>query len=164
MPAKKPAAPKAVAKPAQPSELDLIRSLAGILNETGLTEIELSRQGIQVRVAKSMTVAASIAGPMPVTNAAPANIAIAEAKSAAESDATAAVKSPMVGTIYLAPSPTSANFIEVGQEVKQGQTLLIIEAMKTMNQIPSPKAGRVVRMLVGNGDPVEFGSPLVVIE
>jgi acetyl-CoA carboxylase biotin carboxyl carrier protein len=161
MPSKKPAAPKAAAKPATP-ELDLIRNLAGILNETSLTEIELDRQGIKVRVAKTVTVAASVAAPVaaPIAHvAAP----LAEVK-APDADHAGTVKSPMVGTIYLAPAPASPNFIELGQEVKQGQTLLIIEAMKTMNQIPSPASGKVVRILVDNGDPVEYGSPLVVIE
>jgi acetyl-CoA carboxylase biotin carboxyl carrier protein len=161
MPSKKPAAPKAAVKPATP-ELDLIRNLAGILNETGLTEIELDRQGIKVRVAKTVTMAASVAAPVAAPIAHVAASAV-EAK-APDADHAGTVKSPMVGTIYLAPAPTSPNFIELGQEVKQGQTLLIIEAMKTMNQIPSPASGKVVRILVDNGDPVEYGSPLVVIE
>ncbi len=160
MPAKKPAAPKAAAKPAQASELDLIRSLAGILNETGLTEIELEKQGIRLRVARTVTVAAAVAAPASPLTVAP----LTDVRPAPEAESAGTVKSPMVGTVYLAPSPSSPNFIEPGMEVKQGQTLIIIEAMKTMNQIPSPRAGKVVCIMVGNGDPVEFGSPLVVIE
>lgn len=162
MPPKKQAAPKATAKPAQMNELDLIRNLAAILNETGLTDIELDKQGVKVRVSRTVNVAAST--PAPIAAIAHPAIATPETRPAIETESAGTVKSPMVGTIYLAPSPTSPNFIEPGMEVKVGQTLLIVEAMKTMNQIPSTKAGKVVRILVGNGDPVEFGSPLVVIE
>src|SRR5215470_4037170 len=134
---------------------DLIRELAALLEETGLSEIEIEREGLRVRVARQQTVtAAAIAAP-PAT-----------AKPAADDPAKhpGSVKSPMVGTVYLAPEPGAAPFIDVGSRVAQGQTILIIEAMKTMNHIPAPKAGTVTAILVGNGHPVEFGEPLVIIE
>jgi acetyl-CoA carboxylase biotin carboxyl carrier protein len=162
------AAAKSVApagKDARPSELDLVRSLAGILNETGLTEIQLNKDGVKIRVSKSVTVAASVAPSVstPISTAAAA-VAVSDANAAPDNDHAGTVKSPMVGTVYLAPAPASPNFVEAGQEVKQGQTLLIIEAMKTMNQIPAPRSGKVTRILVASGDPVEYGSPLAVIE
>jgi acetyl-CoA carboxylase biotin carboxyl carrier protein len=166
MPAKKPAAPTGAAPSSNP-ELDLIRSLAAILNETGLTEIALTKQGVKVRVSKSIAVQAMVSaaphGTAPHAMSTPVAITV-EAKPMPDAEHAGTVRSPMVGTVYLAPSPASPNFIEIGQEVKQGQTLLIIEAMKTMNQIPSPTSGKVIRILVGSGDPVEYGSPLVVIE
>lgn len=152
------------------TELDMVRSLAGILSETGLSEIELEKAGVRFRVSRQMTtIAANPApmhihhntGPTPMLHPAPAPEAIAEAPLA---DTANAIKSPMVGTAYLAPAPGAANFVEVGQEVRPGQTLLIIEAMKTMNQIPAPRAGRVTAILIENGQPVEYGEPLVVLE
>ncbi len=150
------------AKSASP-ELDLIRNLAAILDETGLSEIELDQKGTRVRVSRTMTAYASVASQAPIAPAiatAPTPVVIR----ASDADHAGTVKSPMVGTVYMAASPGSANFIELGAEVKQGQTLLIIEAMKTMNQIPSPVAGKVTHIFVGNGDPVEFGESLVTIE
>ncbi len=138
-------------------ELDLIRSLAAILNETGLSEIELDQKGTRVRVSRTMTAVATVA-------AAPAPVHHAVAAKVADADHPGTVKSPMVGTVYRAAAPEAAAFIEVGSEVKQGQTLLIIEAMKTMNQIPAPKAGKVTHIFVETGQPVEFGEPLVAIE
>lgn len=141
----------------------LVRDLANILNETDLTEIEVEQDDFRVRVSRAAPAAAQvIAAPAPVA-AAPvaANIAAPAAPAAANSSAE---PSPMVGTIYLAPSPDSDAFIKVGQAVKEGQTLLIIEAMKTMNQIPATKTGKVVEILVEDGQPVEFGDPLVIIE
>jgi acetyl-CoA carboxylase biotin carboxyl carrier protein len=152
----------------QSPELSLIRSLAEILNETGLTEIELDHKGAKVRVSKSVHVSASVAShaaPMhhaPAVAAAPAASAAPVSLPPAEHPGT--VKSPMVGSCYLAPSPGAANFVEVGSIVKQGQTVLIIEAMKTMNQIAAPRAGKVTAILVDNGQPLEFGEPLLVIE
>jgi acetyl-CoA carboxylase biotin carboxyl carrier protein len=146
-------------------ELDLIRNLAGILNETGLSEIELDQKGTRVRVSRSLAAVAAVAAPAPVH--APVvhyHGAPAAAAKAPEAEHPGAVKSPMVGTVYRSPSPEAAPFIEVGSEVKQGQTLLIIEAMKTMNQIPAPRAGKITHVFVENGQPVEFGEPLVVIE
>jgi acetyl-CoA carboxylase biotin carboxyl carrier protein len=139
-------------------DLDLIRSLAGILDETGLTEIEIDRKGTRVRVGRA---AASVQHVAAVATPARESTPIPAAPARAPVDA---VKSPMVGTVYLASAPGTANFIEIGSQVKEGQTLLIIEAMKTMNQIPSTKAGKVTQILVENGQPVEFGEALVVIE
>jgi acetyl-CoA carboxylase biotin carboxyl carrier protein len=146
-------------------ELDLIRRLADILGETGLSEIELERKGTRVRVSRAAAASVQVAA-APVHHApavAPPTVS-APAPAPAAGDHPGAVKSPMVGTIYLASAPGAAPFIQVGSEVKQGQTLLIIEAMKTMNQIPSPVSGRVTQILVENGQPVEYGETLVVIE
>jgi acetyl-CoA carboxylase biotin carboxyl carrier protein len=146
-------------------ELALIRTLAGILNDTGLTEIEFEKGGVRVKVGRNISVS-HVSGPAfahaPVQSLAP--IAGAPAAEAAQPTPPDAVKSPMVGTVYRAPSPGSPNFIEVGSEVRAGQTLLIIEAMKTMNQIAAPRAGKVTQVLVENGQPVEYGEALVVIE
>lgn len=161
---KKPSpAPAAKSNP----ELDLIRTLAGILDETGLSEIEFDQKGTRVRVSRSVTAMTSVPAPSPVhTPAAHFHVAPAPAVAAkaSEADHPGTVKSPMVGTVYRASGPETAAFVEVGSEVKQGQTLLIIEAMKTMNQIPAPRAGRITHVFVENGQPVEFGEPLVVIE
>jgi len=142
---------------------DLIRELAALLEETGLSEIEIEREGLRVRVARQQTVTAAAIAPPPLAAVAAAP---ATAKPATDDPAKhpGSVKSPMVGTVYLAPEPGAAPFIDVGSRVAQGQTILIIEAMKTMNHIPAPKAGTVTAILVGNGHPVEFGEPLVIIE
>ena len=161
MPSKKNPSTRAPAKSSSP-ELDLIRNLASILNDTGLSEIELDQKGTRVRVSRTLTAYATVAPQAPAAHvSAPVAAAVVKAPDA---DHAGTVKSPMVGTIYMAASPGSANFIELGAEVKQGQTLLIIEAMKTMNQIPSPVSGKVTRILDGDGDPVEFGEALVTIE
>lgn len=141
----------------------LIRGLALLLDETHLTEIEIERAGLRVRVARNLSIAASVpAGYQPA--AATATAAAAPAAVADLSKHPGVVPSPMVGTAYLAPEPGAKPFIEVGAKVSVGQTLLIIEAMKTMNQIPSPRAGTVTQILVEDGQPVEFGEPLVIIE
>ncbi len=144
---------------------ETIRDLADILNETDLTDIEVEHGDLRIRVSRKVTVQAA-ATVMPA--AAPAAVAAPAAAPAAEQGAADiaknAVPSPMVGTAYLAPAPGARNFIEVGTQVKEGQTLLIIEAMKTMNQIPAPRAGTVKAILVEDAQPVEFGEPLVVIE
>ena len=168
MPSKK-KAPAAVTKPAMKSDpdLDLINSLADILNSTGLSEIELDRKGTRFRVSRQMTTVATVAhAPQPHHVPAVPAAAAAEAPAAKASagDHPGTVKSPMVGTIYRASTPGAPPFVDVGTIVKQGQTLLIIEAMKTMNQIPSPRDGRVTHVFVDNGHPVEYGEPLVVIE
>ena len=147
-------------------ELDLIRSLADILNATGLSEIELDRKGIKLRVARTINaVAATHAVPVQhnLAPTAPAS-GPAEPGKVAGADHPGTVKSPMVGTVYRAATPGQPPLVDVGSEVKEGQTLLIIEAMKTMNQIPAPRAGRVTHVFVDNGHPVEYGEPLVVIE
>ncbi|MBI2719934.1 MAG: acetyl-CoA carboxylase biotin carboxyl carrier protein [Rhizobiales bacterium] len=142
-------------------ELALIRSLADILNETGLSEIEMDRQGVRLRVSRTMTTMAVVHPPAPLHHAAPA---AEPATVAAIGDHPGTVKSPMVGTVYRSSTPGAAPLVEIGSEVKEGQTLLIIEAMKTMNQIPAPRAGKITHVFVENGQPVEFGEPLVVIE
>lgn len=152
--------------PADPIDARLVRKLADILTETGLTEIEVERDDLKIRVAKQVTVSATVAAPAHAPAPAPAPLA---ASPAAEAPAAApvrddAVKSPMVGTVYLQPQPGAAAFVKVGDTVQAGQTLLIIEAMKTMNPIPAPRGGKVVEILVEDAQPVEFGEPLVVIE
>jgi acetyl-CoA carboxylase biotin carboxyl carrier protein len=140
----------------------LIRELALLLDETNLTEIEIERSGLRVRVARNISIVASV--PVGVAGAAPAPVATAPATVGDIAKHPGVVPSPMVGTAYWASEPGAKPFIEVGSKVSVGQTLLIIEAMKTMNQIPSPRAGTVTQMLVEDGQPVEFGEPLVIIE
>lgn len=145
-------------------EQALIRQLAELLNETGLSEIEIERSGLKVRVARSIhTTAIAPVAALAVSAPAPK----AAEPVAAASDAAAhpgAVKSPMVGTAYRAPEPGAANFVDVGTVVREGDTLLIIEAMKTMNHIPAPRSGTVMQVLVEDNQPVEYGEPLVIIE
>jgi acetyl-CoA carboxylase biotin carboxyl carrier protein len=140
----------------------LVRKLADILTETGLSEIEVEHDGLKVRVAKTMTAAPTISyAPAPIAAPAAAPAAAVEAAPAAvRGDA---VKSPMVGTVYLSPSPEAPPFVKVGDTVAAGQTMMIVEAMKTMNPIPAPRAGKIVEILVGDGTPVEFGEALIVI-
>lgn len=143
----------------------IIRDLANILNDTDLTEIEVEQDDLRIRVSRNVTVQAAAqqyAAPAPAPVAAPAPAA-AEAPKAAETSKNA-VPSPMVGTAYLAPAPGAKPFIEVGQSVKEGQTVMIIEAMKTMNQIAAPRAGTVSAILVSDSQPVEFGEALIVID
>ncbi len=139
----------------------LIRELALLLDETNLTEIEIERAGLRVRVARNISIAASLPA-----NTAPAGAAPAAGPPPAADIAKhpGVVPSPMVGTVYWASEPGAKPFIEVGTKVTAGQTLLIIEAMKTMNQIPAPRAGTVTQILVDDGVPVEYGEPLVIIE
>jgi acetyl-CoA carboxylase biotin carboxyl carrier protein len=138
----------------------LIRELALLLDETSLTEIEIERAGLRVRVARS--IAASMPANFQPAVSTPAATAPLDVADVAKHPGV--VPSPMVGTAYWASEPGAKPFIEVGTRVSVGQTLLIIEAMKTMNQIPSPRAGTVTQILVEDGQPVEFGEPLVVIE
>jgi acetyl-CoA carboxylase biotin carboxyl carrier protein len=148
-------------------EQDMIRELAELLNETGLSEIEIEKAGLKIRVARTVTIAATAAAAGPTGPAAAAAIAATAAAAASLADPAqhpGCVKSPMVGTAYRAPEPGAPNFVDIGARVAQGQTLLIIEAMKTMNHIPAPKAGTVTQVMIENGQPVEFGEPLVVIE
>jgi acetyl-CoA carboxylase biotin carboxyl carrier protein len=141
----------------------LIRELALLLDETNLTEIEIERAGLRVRVARNISIAAS----MP-SNYAPASGAPVAASGPPQvadiANHPGVVPSPMVGTVYWASEPGAKPFVEVGAKVTVGQTLLIIEAMKTMNQIPAPRAGTVTQILVDDGVPVEYGEPLVIIE
>ena len=168
--------PKAAAESGDPQAIDtrVVRKLADILKDTGLTEIEVESGGLKIRVAREVTVqhmaapavhqvAAAPVAAAPATVAAPAPVAEAAAPAAPAHNGET-VKSPMVGTIYLQATPGSDPFVKVGQTVTQGQTLLIVEAMKTMNPIPAPKAGKIVEILVADAQPVEFGEPLVIIE
>jgi acetyl-CoA carboxylase biotin carboxyl carrier protein len=148
------------------AESGLIRELAELLNETGLSEIEIEREGLRLRVARQLTISA-MAAPMTTAHAAsahPAAATLAGKPAAPPANHPGTVTSPMVGTAYRAAEPGAAAFVDVGTRVAQGQTLLIIEAMKTMNHIPAPRSGTVVSVFVDNGQPVEFGEPLVVIE
>ena len=147
-----------------PLEARLIRDLAGILEETGLTEIEIEKAGLRVRVARNVTVSAVAAVAPASVVAAPVSAPVAAPKAAETAGHPGLVTSPMVGTTYLAPSPGAAPFVKVGDTVKEGQTLLIIEAMKTMNQIPAPRAGRVTKVIVNDGQPIEYGEPMMIIE
>jgi acetyl-CoA carboxylase biotin carboxyl carrier protein len=145
----------------------LIRELALLLDETSLTEIEIERAGLRLRVARNISIATHMPAAVPMTGSAIAPAPIAAPVAAAAADLSkhpGVVPSPMVGTAYWAPEPGAKPFIEVGSKVSASQTLLIIEAMKTMNQIPSPRAGTVTQILVEDGQPVEFGEPLVIIE
>ena len=165
MPSPKAPTPKASAPAVDAdSAIDttLVRKLAEILKDTGLTEIEVAQGELKIRVSRTVSQAA------PVSYAAPPAAAMAEAPAPAAAPMAKArgdaVKSPMVGTIYLQPQPEAPKFVKVGDKVTEGQTLLIIEAMKTMNPIPAPKAGKIVEVLVETGQAVEFGESLVVIE
>ena len=171
--APKAAAPKVAAAPAASADSAFIRELAQLLNETNLTEIEVERSGLHVRVAREVhvtSVAAPTYAPAPAAAAhAPAPVAAIAAAPAAPSGPDyskhpGVVPSPMVGTAYMAPEPGKPPFVSVGTKVSAGQTLIIIEAMKTMNQIPAPRAGTVTQILVEDGAPVEYGEPLVIIE
>ena len=152
------------AKPQEAGELALIRQLAAILNETGLTEIELDHKGAKVRVAKMMQAAATVHAAPVMHHSQPAAQVAAAATTAAAEIAGTPLKSPMVGTAYLSATPETPPFVTLGASVKQGQTVLIIEAMKTMNQIVAPKAGKIVAINIENSQPVEFGEVLMVIE
>jgi acetyl-CoA carboxylase biotin carboxyl carrier protein len=140
----------------------LIHELTKLLDETGLTEIEIEQDGHRVRVARGSAAAV----PAPRAASAPAAQLVAESIAAPLDPAKhpGVVISPMVGTAYGSPEPGAKPFIEIGTHVKAGDTLLIIEAMKTMNQIPAPRAGKVIQVLFEDGQPVEFGEPLVIIE
>ncbi|ARW17501.1 biotin carboxyl carrier protein of acetyl-CoA carboxylase [Komagataeibacter europaeus] len=147
-------------------DADAIRALAEILTDTGLTEIEIAEKDNRIRVVRAVApVAHAVPAPAPV--AAPAPVVPVTAVTPTATDPSkhpGAVTSPMVGVAYLAPDPSSPPFVTEGQQVSAGQTLLLIEAMKTFNQIKAPRAGTLSRILVQSGDPVEFGEALVIIE
>ena len=148
-------------------EQQLIRELAQLLNDTGLSEIEIEKSGLKIRVARTVTIAAAVPPaptPFAPSASAPAAAPSVPAGAADPGKHPGAVKSPMVGTAYRSPDPKAPPFVEVGTRVQQGDTLLIIEAMKTMNQIPAPRSGTVTAVFIENGQPVEFGEPLVIIE
>ncbi|MBX9463169.1 MAG: acetyl-CoA carboxylase biotin carboxyl carrier protein [Aquamicrobium sp.] len=145
----------------------LIRDLASILDETNLTEIEVEQEDLRIRVSRTPAAVQAYsapAAPAPAPAAQSASSTAAPQPAAPADNSKNAVPSPMVGTAYLAAAPGAKPFIEVGQQIKEGQTLLIIEAMKTMNQIPSPRSGTVTAILFEDAQPVEYGEPLVVIE
>lgn len=149
----------------------LVRRLADILKATDLTAIEVERGDLKIRVAREVTMVAAAPAPMaaaPMAAAppvpAPAAVAAPVTEAPAPVRAGDLVKSPMVGTAYLQPQPGAPSFIKVGDQVSEGQTLVIVEAMKTMNPIAAPRSGTVVEILVADAQPVEFGQPLVVLE
>jgi acetyl-CoA carboxylase biotin carboxyl carrier protein len=149
------------AKKKSPNE-DLIRSLANLLNETGLSEIEIEEDNLRVRVARTLSMPSHA---MQLSHAASASLGIGAPPAAPSlENHPGVVTSPMVGTAYRCPEPGAPAFVEVGTAVREGQTLLIIEAMKTMNQIAAPRSGTVKRIIVENGQPVEYGEPLMIIE
>jgi acetyl-CoA carboxylase biotin carboxyl carrier protein len=140
---------------------DLIRELAKLLDETGLTEIEIEREGLRVRVGRAATVTQVAAPAVAAPQAAPGAAPSAPADLAKHPGV---VTSPMVGTAYIGPEPGAPPFVDIGSKVLAGDTVMIIEAMKTMNQIPAPRSGTVTKLLIEDGQPVEFGEPLLIIE
>ncbi|NNC72014.1 MAG: acetyl-CoA carboxylase biotin carboxyl carrier protein [Sphingomonadaceae bacterium] len=154
---------KGASKGAMQVDTDVIRELADLLDDTSLSEIEVEDNGRRVRVARNLTAGAPAAA-APMMAPAPPAPSVPDAAASAASDHPGALKSPMVGTAYLAPEPGADDFVSVGDSVSAGDTLLIIEAMKVMNQIAATKSGKVTAILVENGEPVEFEQPLIAIE
>ena len=164
--------PAAPPRPREAIDTRLVRRLADILKDTDLSEIEVERGDLKIRVARQGAIVAApqlvaapqvaapqVAAPTPVLAAASASGVTTNEELRGEQ-----VKSPMVGTVYLQPQPGAKRFVQAGEQVSAGQTLMIIEAMKTMNPVPAPRAGTVLKVLIEDGQPVEFGEPLVVIE
>jgi acetyl-CoA carboxylase biotin carboxyl carrier protein len=152
-------------KPKKPTvDHDVIRDLAALLDETGLTEIEIEQDGQRLRIARNAAPAVAPVAAPPAATPAPPAVMPADVAPLDPAKHPGVVISPMVGTAYMAPEPGAKPFVEVGSRVKAGDTLLIVEAMKTMNQIPAPRAGTVIQILFEDGQPVEFGEPLVIIE
>ena len=159
-------------KPQYESDVAFIEALADLLNKSGLAELSVKREygendRLNVRVTKYAAAAAPVMAAVaaPSAGASPAPVATGAAPSVGDpADHPGAVASPMVGTVYLSPEPGADAFVTIGASVKEGQTVLIIEAMKTMNHIPAPRAGTVKRILVEDGSPVEYGAPLLIIE
>jgi len=157
-----------MSKRPQESDIEFIKALAELLRSNDLSEIEVSRDygeddTLTVKVARLAAVAP--AAPAPVAVSVPVAAAIPSPAAAAEpAEDPGMVASPMVGTVYMQAEPETPAFVKVGDTVTEGQTILIIEAMKTMNQIPAPRAGKVKRILVEDGQPVEFGAPLMILE
>ncbi|WP_062202698.1 acetyl-CoA carboxylase biotin carboxyl carrier protein [Aureimonas sp. AU12] len=147
----------------------LVRELADILNDTDLTEIEIEQGDLRIRVSRQKEYvaaagyAASVPGPQMAYAPQPQGVPMSPVAPVVAGPEVGSVPSPMVGTVYLASAPGAKQFIEIGQSVSEGETLLIIEAMKTMNQIPAPRSGVIKRICVDNGQPVEYGEALVVI-
>jgi acetyl-CoA carboxylase biotin carboxyl carrier protein len=154
------------AGPDDPIDVELVRRLADLLTDTGLTEIEVERGGMRIKVARGLTVSdvesyPALQSHAPAMIAAPSGQAAPAPAALRDGDV---VKSPMVGTVYLQANPGAAPFVKPGDRVEAGQTLLIIEAMKTMNPVPAPRAGVVLEIVVDDEQPVEFGEPLLVLE
>ncbi|HMA50364.1 MAG TPA: acetyl-CoA carboxylase biotin carboxyl carrier protein [Magnetospirillaceae bacterium] len=148
-----------------PFDSGLVRSLASLLDETNLSEIEFESEGTRIRVARQITYGAAVPVPAAsVAAAAPAAAPVAAAVAADPASHPGALKSPMVGVAYLAPEPGKPNFVAIGDAVAVGQTICLIEAMKTYNPIRAAKAGKITQILVEDGSPVEYGEPLVIIE
>lgn len=146
-----------------PIDSDAIRTLAGLLDETGLTEISVEDGDRKLRVSRGGTVMA--AAPLPAHGPAPVNgDAAVESRAESDNNHPGAVKSPMVGTVYTAPEPGAPAYVKVGDTVSEGDTLVIIEAMKVMNPIRAPRGGKVTRLLIENGSPVEYGQVLMVLD
>ena len=143
---------------------EVIRDLAKLLDETGLTEIEFERDGVSIRIARHAGASAAPRLRPSETQLAVTGVAVPAEATLAPAQHPGVVTSPMVGTAYLAAEPGARPFVEVGSQVKAGDTLMIIEAMKTMNQIPAPRAGTVIQILVEDGRPVEYGEPLMIVE
>jgi len=161
--ARKPANPPSPKAPT--IDHDAIRDLAKLLDETGLSEIEIQRDGVSIRVARNSNAAVARARPPePLAAALPAAVATPAEVPVEPAQHPGLVASPMVGVAYRAASPGARPFVEIGGEVKAGETLIIIEAMKTMNQIPAPFSGTVTQILIEDGQPVEYGEPLMIIE
>ncbi|MFD2182927.1 acetyl-CoA carboxylase biotin carboxyl carrier protein [Rhodoplanes azumiensis] len=146
---------------------EIVRTLARLLGETNLTEIEIEHGGLRVRVARQVAAVHAVAAPAqaaaPAASTVPGLYAVSDGPMD-PSKHPGVVTSPMVGTAYRSPEPEARPFVDVGTQVKAGETVLIIEAMKTMNQIPAPRSGTVTQILVEDGQPVEFGEPLMIIE
>lgn len=159
-------------KTSHDSDVSFIQALAELLRQNDLTELQVKRDygendSLNVRVSRhtqTMVQASAPAAAAPMAPAPAAAMAPAASTNADPASHPGAVTSPMVGTVYMAPEPSAAPFVTIGQTVREGDTILIIEAMKTMNHIPAPRAGTVRRILVEDGGPVEFGAPLVIIE
>jgi acetyl-CoA carboxylase biotin carboxyl carrier protein len=147
-----------------PVDHDAIRALAKLLDETGLTEIAIEQDGASIRVARHAAPPTARTRTAEMTVEMPVAVPTAGSATIDPSQHPGLVASPMVGTAYRGPEPAARPFVEVGTQVKAGETLLIIEAMKTMNQIPSPRSGTVIQILVEDGQPVEYGEPLMIIE
>lgn len=147
-----------------PIDPELVRELAQLLNETDLTEIEVEKGDLRVRVARSLTTTVQVPAAAPIHAAAPVAAVAAPAEGKSPAAHPGAVPSPMVGTAYRRPSPDAKPFVEVGSIVKVGDRVLLVEAMKTFNDIVAPRAGKVVAIMVEDGQPVEYGEPLLVIE
>lgn len=143
-------------------DAELVRSLAQLLDENKLTEIEYEAGGLRLRVARNVAAASPVQVMAPSAQIGPSSVAVPAGDDYASHPGL--VASPMVGVVYFAPEPGAPAFVKVGDQVSQGQTLMLVEAMKTFNPIRAPRAGKITRIIVGDAQPVEFGEPLVIIE